>query len=224
MNFYCDVINQRFAGGYRSVAEPRIVLTQNNDIAGKFYLLQPNQRNGRYPFMYDPSSGSSGVVAKAVLCNPGGTPLTLTAPATLTPITNGFSGLIQTNTSEIETFLTGYAERQAVLAIEVTDSGDASHITSFQREVTLRMDSTAAETSSIPGVIRLRGVTGYVGGGTTNLDGAVTAGNPIGTRYEVTINGYESHWELAAGSQPSDPDSGIILTTDGGQLLRTIGL
>lgn len=227
MNFFCDVINQRFVKGFRIPSIADIVVTQDNDIAGKFYLIQPNG-SSRFPFMYDPNSGDADATAKAALCNPGGTPLTLTEPVNLTAILNGFAGTIRTNTTEIETFLTGWPERKCQLAIEVTDV-EGNHLTDFQSELTLRAASTASDVESIPGVIRDKNIIGYTGGGPTNLDGVVTADKAVGTRWDVTLTiggaRIESHWEYTGpGITPSDPDSGIILTTDGGQLVRTIGL
>lgn len=224
MNLYCDIIRQRFVQGFRFANEIRVFLTQNDDETVNVYLVVPSRDGGRYPFMYDANSGKAGTTATATLCNPGGTPLTLTAPLTLTNIENGFSGTLHLNTTEIDTFLTGRAERTAFLAIEWTDS-DGNKLTSFLGEVTLRMAATAAGTVSIPGVIRRRDITGYIGGGPTKLDGVTTIGKAIGTRWDVTINGAESHWEYTGpGATPTDVDSGIILTTDGGQLVRTIGV
>lgn len=224
MNLYCDIIRQRFAQSFYLAAEPRVYLTQNDDAPGNFFLVVPSRDGGRWPFMYDVNSGKTGVTAVATLCNPGGAPLTLTAPLTLANIKNGFTGTLHLNTNEIDTFLTGRAERTAFLAIEVTDAS-GNKLTSFMGEVTVRMASTAAGTVAIPGVIRNKLIVGYTGGGSTKLDGVVTVGKDIGTRWDVTINGVESHWEYTGpGSTPSDPDSGIILTTDGGQLMRTIGL
>jgi hypothetical protein len=227
MNFFCDVISQRFLKGFRIPSVADIIVTQNNDIEGKFYLVQPNG-SSRFPFMYDPNSGDAGLIAKATLCNPGGTPLTLTEPTTLSAILNGFTGIIRTSTEQIATFLAGYTERKCQLAIEVTDI-DGNHVTDFQSELTLRSASTGADVEVIAGVIRDKRITGYLGGGPTNLDGVVTADKPIGTRWDVTLTiggaRAESHWEYTGpGATPSDPDSGIILTTDGGQLVRTIGL
>lgn len=224
MNLYCDIIRQRFAQSFYLAAEPRVYLTQNDDASINAFLLVPSLNGGRYPFMYDVNSGKSGVTAVATLCNPGGTPLTLTAPVTLANIKNGFSGTLHLNTNEIDTFLAGRSERTAFLAIEVTDAV-GNKLTSFMGEVTIRMASTAAGTVSIPSVIRRAEITGYTGGGATNLDGLATVGKSPGTIFWVKINGAESHWEYTGpGSTPSDPDSGIILTTDGGQLVKTIGL
>jgi hypothetical protein len=227
MDFFCDVINQRFAKGFRNPSLGNPIITQNNDIEGKFYLVQPNG-SSRFPFMYDPSSGGSNLTAQAILCNPGGTPLTLTERAELSVILNGFAGTIHTNTTEIQNFLAGLPERKCQLAIEVTDA-EGNHLTDFQSELTLRSASTGAEVESIPGVIRDKNITGYTGGGATNLDGVITADKTIGTRWDVTLTiggaRVESHWEyIGPGATPSDPDSGIILTVDGGQLVRTIGL
>lgn len=224
MNLYCDIINQRFVMGSRLTAEVKPFFTQNDDAPIKVYLLTPARDGGRFPFMYDENSGKAGVTAYASLSNPGGSPLTLVAPAELAIIPNGFDGTLHFNTSEIGAFLAGRETREAAFSIEITDA-DGNRLTSFMAYVILRAASTEAGTVTIPGVVRLPLITGYTGGGPTNLDGIVTVGKTVGTLYWVKINSAESHWEyVGPGAIPSDPDSGIILTTDGGQLYRTIGL
>src|SRR5205823_3263408 len=107
MNLYCDIIRQRFVQGFRFANEVRIFLTQNDDAVVNIYLLVPSRDRERYPFMYDASSGKSGVTAVATICNPGGTPLTLTVPLPLANIDKDFSGTLHLNTAEIDTFLAG---------------------------------------------------------------------------------------------------------------------
>lgn len=218
MKLYCDITRQRFVQSFRLTAEITIIWTQNDDPEIQVYLLVPSPGGGRWPYMYDVNSGKAGVIATATLCNPGGTPLTLTEAVELTAIKNGFSGTLHLDTEEIATFLAGRSDRKAFLAIEL-DGSQAI----FYGEVTLRAASTSAASTRIPGVIRATLVTGYTGGGNANLDGQVTVGKPLGTRYEVTVNGFTSFWEVSAGSLPTDTNAGIILTTDGRQLLRTLG-
>lgn len=222
MKLYCDITRQRFVQSFRLSAEIEIILTQNDDAEIEVYLLTPSGHGGRYPYMYDANSGNAAITAFATLCNPGGTPLTLTAAVQLTAIKNGFAGTLHLDTEEIATFLAGRSERATFLAIEITDE-DENSSTPFNGPLTLRMASTAAGTVRISGVIRATWVTGYTGGGNANLDGQVTVGKTLGTRWEVTINGGQSNWELAAGNVPSNAEAGIILTTDGGQLVRTLG-
>lgn len=222
MKLYCDITRQKFAQSFRVAAEPTVFLTQHDDVPIEVYLVVPNPDGGRFPFMYDVNSGKAGLTATATLCNPGGTPLTLTEAAELTIIHKGFSGTFHLDTEEIDTFLSDRSDRLCALAIEVTDA-DSNRLTSFLGYLTLRMASTAAGTVRIGSVIRATWVTGYTGGGNANLDGQETVGKPLGTRYEVTINGFQSNWEIAEGSLPTDVGTGIILTTDGRQLLRTLG-
>ena len=221
MKLYCDITRQRFVQSFRIAAEIQIILTQNDDREIAVYLVTPNPAGGRFPYMYDANSGRAGVTAYATICNPGGTPLTLTEPAQLAVIKNGFTGTLHLDTEQIETFLAGRAERSAFLAIEIAE-GD-SKLAIFYGELTLRTASTSMGTVRLPGIIRATWVTGYTGGGNTNLDGQPTVGKTLGTRYEVTINGFTSFWEVSAGSLPTDVNAGIILATDGGQLLRTLG-
>lgn len=220
MKLYCDITRQRFVQSFRRASDIQVFLTQNDDKELEIYLLKQTG-NGRHPYMYDANSGREDRTAYATLCNPGGTPLTLTEPVQLTPIKNGFTGTLHLDTEEIDTFLAGRAERSAFLAIEFID-GD-TNLGLFYSEVTLRKAATAATTVRIQGVIRATWVTGYTGGGNAKLDGQPTVGKPLGTRYEVTINRFTSFWEVSAGSLPTDTNAGIILTTDGGQLLRTLG-
>lgn len=221
MKLYCDITRQRFAQSLWLSAEPVIYLTQNDEPEIKIYLIVPSPGGGRNPFMYDVNAGAAGVTATATLCNPGGTPLTLTQRAELTASRKAFIGRLELDTEEIETFLEGRSERTAFLSIEITDGENS--LTSFMGPVQLRAAATTAAATPIPGVIRATWVTGYTGGGITNLDGQETVGKPLGTRWEVTINGGQSNWELAEGSTPSNPETGFILTTDGGQLVRTLG-
>lgn len=220
MKLYCDITRQRFVQSNRLSAEIEIILTQNDDAEIEVYLLIPSSHGGRYPYKYDANSGNAGITAYATLCNPGGTPLTLTAAVQLTAIKNGFAGTLNLDTEEIVTFLAGRSEREAFLAIEITDE-DENDSAVFNGPVTLRMDSTTADTVSIAGYRRLQDVTGYTGGGPTNLDGAVPAGETVGTIYLVTIDDSESHWiNQGPGAIPTDLDAGIILTTAGDNLRR----
>ncbi|MEY2512002.1 MAG: hypothetical protein QOE26_2765 [Verrucomicrobiota bacterium] len=221
MKLYCDITRQRFVQGFWLSAEITPFFTQNDTATFQVYLLAATG-NSRFPFTYDRTSGKAGYTATATLCNPGGSPLTLTDPVSLDLIRNGFSGTITLDTQELVTFLTGRAERAAFLAIEVTDDA-GSKVTSFMGEVSLCMAATAAETVKISSVIRRQDITSYMGG-SESLEGIATIGLSLGTLWWVKINGSESHWELTEGSAASDPDSGIILTADGGQLVRTIGL
>jgi hypothetical protein len=224
MDLYCDIIRQRFVQGFRSAGQVTPFFTQNDEATARIYLLVPNPRGGSYPFMYDANSGKAGVTATATICNPGGIPLTLTAPLPLSNIKNGFDGTLNLATVEIATFLAGRAERTAFLAVEVSDQA-GNRLTSFLGEIVLRSAATAGDTIAIPGVVRLTAVTGYTGGTPADLEGIVTGNKAVGTIFWVKINGAESHWEyVGPGSTPSDPDSGIILTTDGGQLYRTLGV
>jgi hypothetical protein len=225
MKLYCDITRQRFVQGASLSAEITPFFTQNDTATFQVYLLTATG-NSRFPFTYDRTSGKAGYTATATLCNPGGSPLTLTDPVSLDLVRNGFSGTITLDTQELVTFLTGRAERAAFLAIEVTDDA-GNKVTSFMGEVSLRMAATAAETVKISSVIRRQDITDYVAHGddaTGTLEGIATVGLSLGTLWWVKINGSESHWELSEGSTPSDPDAGIIFTTDGGQLVRSIGL
>lgn len=221
MKLYCDITRQRFVQSFWLTAEPTIYLTQNDDPEIKIYLLVPSPAGGRYPHMYDVNSGAAGVTAVAALSNLGGDPLTLTEPVELTAVRKGFIGRLHLDTEEIGTFLANRLERPAFLAIELTEGENS--LTSFMGPLILRAASTAFAAVRLPGVIRATWVTGYTGGGNANLDGQETVGKPLGTRYEVTINGFQSNWEISEGSLPTDTNAGIILTTDGRQLLRTLG-
>lgn len=111
----------------------------------------------------------------------------------------------------------GVASAVVSLSIEGTPSGGVPRVI-FQRDVLLVrpvIEQASVEPDAMPpGVFNLPYVTGYTGGGSLNLDGAVTAGIPINTLYQVVVDGSLSEWRLVAGTAVTDVDAGVIRPTD----------
>jgi hypothetical protein len=226
MKLFCDLTNQRFALGMRIAADARPIFTQNDSVTIKAYLLAQNQNGGgRFPFMYDVNSGSSDVAAAATLCNPGRLSLNSHQPG---HSQQREERILRRAAPEYrrDRHLPGWPRRTVRLPLHRNHRClrrpryQLSRCCARPLRRHLRRDRELSPRR----IIRLTTVTGYTGGGPTKLDGISTVGRALGTVFWVKINGAESHWELVEGSTASDPDSGIILTTDGGQLVRTIGL
>ncbi|MEY2500580.1 MAG: hypothetical protein QOI07_914 [Verrucomicrobiota bacterium] len=84
--------------------------------------------------------------------------------------------------------------------------------------------------SATPRIYQLPAVTGYTGGGATNLDGITTRTSAINSLFVVVVNGVMSVWRLEAGTAATDTDAGIIrpadydATTNAVNLIRVEGL
>lgn len=143
-----DLTNQCFATSLRDRTVPGIVLTQNNQEPFELYLARPTGAL-RWPLQLDPDSGNASLSGPALtLCSPGaGGPLTLALPAALTPIRNGFTGILDLATAEILAFLGNLAERPAVLSLDWVDAGKA--ITPFQGPVLVRQNAAAQTVTAI---------------------------------------------------------------------------
>jgi hypothetical protein len=123
--FFCDLTNQCFALSMRDRSEPLHRLTQDNHEPVEIHLLRPAY-SIRWPFSYDPLSGSGTLQFPVVtLCNPGATlssELTLTSPSQLTPDRNRFVGTIDLATTEIAAYLRNLPERIAILSIDAVEN------------------------------------------------------------------------------------------------------
>lgn len=119
LKFFADLTNQCFAVSLRDRSVPYQALTQDSQEPVEIYLVRPTFDN-RWPFQIDPLSGSALLESPVVtLCNPGSLSApTLTSPALLTPIRNGFTGTLDLATTEIAAFLGNLPERQAILSID----------------------------------------------------------------------------------------------------------
>jgi len=217
MDLYCDTRNKRFAWGFGHNAEVGIVLTQDNNQPIRLYLVQPGRHPGTpHPFCYDPASGDGAYTTILSLRNITAGPITLASTQPLTPIRNGFEGILNLNTQEIADFLEGRAEREAAFCVDLVD-GDGNRISPFRRPITLQATDAGA-TTTIPGVIYDPTITGLTGGGSSNLDGQVTEGRALGTLFIIirVISGARSQsvWQLIAGNDPTDEDAGIVQPLD----------
>lgn len=214
---YCDVVNQKFAHDFYHRLAASLFLTQNDDYPFQLFMVQPTRYLGsRYPFSYTEASGEGTCIVS--LRDVMGAPLTLASTEPMTPIVNGFEGLLHLNTAEVTTFLSGRPELDAAFCIDMID-GSGNRISPFRRSVVLRAtDSGAATSTQVPGVIYNPAIIGLTGGGLTNLDGIVTTAKPIGSLQILTrqVSGVwvESTWKLIAGTTSEDEDGGVVRPDD----------
>jgi hypothetical protein len=81
-----------------------------------------------------------------------------------------------------------------------------------------------AQRSGVPRWYPLEDVTGYVGGGATNLDGVTTSTAALGSFYVVVINGIMAVWQLQAGTAATDLDNGILRPVDYDSVTNPVNL
>jgi hypothetical protein len=174
-SLFLVIPNQEFANDFRNPNSPAIYFTQGVRQPIAVFLLEYTG-DGAYPFMYRTSSGDASLIATATLLSSSSSPSTLTVPVVLTPIRNGFKGVLALDTLEIATLLGNvggaYAPRpsvEVIFSLEVVDA-DGETVESFQSKVTLRL-APASATAPTP-VTQLSGVSDdltVTAAGTTDL-------------------------------------------------------
>lgn len=217
IDLFANLTSNAFAAGFRDANEPRLALGQDNDQQFRLYLLRSGRHPGSgHPFIYDVQSGATNVLAIASLRDITASPVTLASSPPMTPVRDGFEGILHTNTPEIASFLAGRAERKAGFCIDLTDvSGFKT--SPFRSELILRATDAGAPTI-IAGELYLSQITGFIGGGPTNLDGVNTAARSLGTLFRVIVNigitPVLSEWRLQEGPDATDLAAGIIRPLD----------
>lgn len=204
--------NQQFASSFNDRSEPRLYFTQDNDLPFRLYLLQ-SLNSQRWPFSYDSLSGADDITVIVSLRDIGtGAVLASTEP--LTPVRNGFEGILHVNTQEVDNYLAiAYAPVCAAeFSADVVDAF-GNKINLFRRAIILRA-APVGSTVVIPGSqYYFPEVTGYLGAGSTALQSKPTL-NRQGAIFQAVINGLLVAWRIEPGTAETDLDAGIIKPAD----------
>lgn len=217
-SFFCNLTAQTFAAGYRDRSEPRLSVSQNNDLAFRLYLLQ-SLSSGSWPFAYDSWSGDSNMTAILSLRDVWSYPvITLASSEPCTVIPNGFSGLLHTNTQEAADFLgqsgpgPNRAEREAMFMVDLIDASGAK-LNPFRRPVTLQAVAALGNVPSALGAVYyFQEVNTYLGSGAEALQAKPTVGR-VGAVFEAWISGFVV-WRVESGTAETNLDEGIIKPND----------
>jgi hypothetical protein len=207
--FFCDLTNRQFASSMRDRSEPRHYIPQNNNLPFRLYLLQ-FLGSASWPYAHDTWSGSEAITAIVSLRDFAPANI-LASTEPLTPIRNGFEGILHTNTLEVDEFVASRGEREAFFSVELIDAL-GNKLNPFRRPVILQ--STPGNVVSAAGaVFYFPEVTAYLGAGPEALQSKPTVGR-TGVIFEAVINGILVSWRVEAGVAATDLDNGIIRPLD----------
>lgn len=222
-DIFCNLTNGQFAASFRDPTEPRVCVSQDNDLAFRLYLLQSLNAPG-WPFAYD--AGDDDVTAIVSLRDLA-TAAALCSSAPLAQVANGFAGVLHTNTFEVDDFLSGRVEREALFSVDLVD-GAGQKINPFRRSVLLRANP-ATVPAARGSVFYFDEVTTYLGDGPEALQAKPTVGR-AGAVFEAWVNGIFVAWRVEPGTAETDLDLGIIRpadfdsTTNPVNLVRGLGI